>query len=30
MTTWPDVLTVAINVAGLCFILWLIMRPRKP
>lgn len=29
MTTWQDVITVAINVTGLCFILWCCTRPSR-
>lgn len=29
MTTWPDVVAIAINVIGLVAILWLITRTSK-
>jgi hypothetical protein len=29
MTTWQDVLIVAINIAGLCFLVWCVTRPSK-
>jgi hypothetical protein len=30
VTSWPDVLVVGINLAALCFIVWIINRPTKP
>lgn len=29
MTTWPDVLIVAINVVGLVAMVWLFTRPSR-
>ena len=29
VTTWPDVMVVAIYLAALCFVMWVVNRPSK-